>query len=133
MNFDIKTERLGDDACAISLSGEVDLYTAPEFKQQLETTEIVVEPVPLDWMIDRSDPGETPPDLLGLFVGASEIEESDVSPDLLPRRIFLFQRNIERGARDRDELVQEIRVTLFHEVGHMLGFDEEGVAELGLE
>ena len=35
MNFDIKTESAGDDTYVISLSGEVDLYTAPEFKQQL--------------------------------------------------------------------------------------------------
>jgi anti-sigma B factor antagonist len=35
MNFDIKTEQLGNDAYVIALSGEVDLYTAPEFKQQL--------------------------------------------------------------------------------------------------
>ena len=35
MNFDIKTELLSDTACVISLAGEVDLYTAPEFKQQL--------------------------------------------------------------------------------------------------
>jgi len=35
MNFDIKTERAGGDAYVIALSGEVDLYTAPEFKQQL--------------------------------------------------------------------------------------------------
>ncbi len=35
MNFEIKTEELGDDAYVISLAGEVDLYTAPEFKQQL--------------------------------------------------------------------------------------------------
>jgi anti-sigma B factor antagonist len=35
MNFDISTEPLGDDAYVISLAGEVDLYTAPEFKQQL--------------------------------------------------------------------------------------------------
>jgi anti-sigma B factor antagonist len=35
MNFDIKTEQLSDDSYVISLSGEVDLYTAPEFKQQL--------------------------------------------------------------------------------------------------
>ena len=35
MNFDIKTEQLGDDSYVISLAGEVDLYTAPEFKQQL--------------------------------------------------------------------------------------------------
>ena len=35
MNFDIKTEQLGNDSYVIALSGEVDLYTAPEFKQQL--------------------------------------------------------------------------------------------------
>ena len=35
MNFDIKTEPLDGDAHVIALSGEVDLYTAPEFKQQL--------------------------------------------------------------------------------------------------
>ena len=35
MNFDIKTEQLSDDAFVIALRGEVDLYTAPEFKQQL--------------------------------------------------------------------------------------------------
>jgi anti-sigma B factor antagonist len=35
MNFDIKTEELGDSNYVISLAGEVDLYTAPEFKQQL--------------------------------------------------------------------------------------------------
>jgi anti-sigma B factor antagonist len=35
MNFDIKTERLDGDGYVIALAGEVDLYTAPEFKQQL--------------------------------------------------------------------------------------------------
>ena len=35
MNFDFKTEQLDDDGYVISLAGEVDLYTAPEFKAQL--------------------------------------------------------------------------------------------------
>jgi anti-sigma B factor antagonist len=35
VNFDISTEQVGDGAYVIALSGEVDLYTAPEFKQQL--------------------------------------------------------------------------------------------------
>jgi anti-sigma B factor antagonist len=35
MNFAIATEQLSEDKYVISLSGEVDLYTAPEFKQQL--------------------------------------------------------------------------------------------------
>ena len=35
MNFDIKTEQLGPETYLIALAGEVDLYTAPDFKQQL--------------------------------------------------------------------------------------------------
>ena len=35
MNFDIATEQVGDGSYVIALSGEVDLYTAPEFKQHL--------------------------------------------------------------------------------------------------
>lgn len=49
MNFDIKTEQLSGDTYVISLTGEVDLYTAPEFKQQLlevigqDAKEVVVD------------------------------------------------------------------------------------------
>src|SRR5580765_3855493 len=49
MNFDLKTEQLSDGAYIISLAGEVDLYTAPEFKQQLlevigqGATEVIVD------------------------------------------------------------------------------------------
>jgi anti-sigma B factor antagonist len=35
VNFDVKTEELGETTYVIALTGEVDLYTAPEFKQQL--------------------------------------------------------------------------------------------------
>ena len=105
----------------------------PETKKALERCEIAIEPVPAGWMIDTSDPRETPPDMLGLFAGESELERNDFDTGRLPPRIFLFQRNLERACRTHAELVEQIRVTLFHEVGHMLGFDEHGVAELGLE
>jgi anti-sigma B factor antagonist len=35
MNFDVQTEQVDDSTYVIALGGEVDLYTAPEFKQQL--------------------------------------------------------------------------------------------------
>jgi anti-sigma B factor antagonist len=35
VNFDVQTEQVGDSTYVIALGGEVDLYTAPEFKQQL--------------------------------------------------------------------------------------------------
>jgi predicted Zn-dependent protease with MMP-like domain len=105
----------------------------PETKTALERSEIAVEPVPAVWMVDTSDPSETPPDMLGLFAGSSELERSEYETGALPPRIFLFQRNLERACRTHAELLEQIRVTLYHEIGHMLGFDERGVAELGLE
>jgi anti-sigma B factor antagonist len=35
MNFDVQTEKVDESTYVIALSGEVDLYTAPEFKQLL--------------------------------------------------------------------------------------------------
>jgi len=35
VNFDVKTDQVDDSTYVIALAGEVDLYTAPEFKQQL--------------------------------------------------------------------------------------------------
>ena len=35
MNFDVKTEKVDESTYVIALAGEVDLYTAPEFKAQL--------------------------------------------------------------------------------------------------
>jgi predicted Zn-dependent protease with MMP-like domain len=105
----------------------------PETKAGLERCEIAIEPVPAAWMVDASDPSGTPPDMLGLFAGESELERTEFDTGALPPRIFLFQRNLERTCRTHQELVEQIRVTLFHEIGHMLGFDEKGVADMGLE
>jgi len=105
----------------------------PETKVALERCEIAIEPVPAAWMVDTNDPSETPPDMLGLFSGHSELDRSEYETGALPPRIFLFQRNLERACRTHAELLEQIRVTVYHEIGHMLGFDERGVAELGLE
>ena len=66
MNFDIKTEKLRDDAYVISLSGEVDLYTAPEFKQQLLE---VVGQGGKDVLVDFTDTTFIDSTTLGVLVG----------------------------------------------------------------
>jgi anti-sigma B factor antagonist len=66
MNFDINTEQLGDDAYAISLAGEVDLYTAPEFKQQLLD---VIAKGAKDVVVDFSDTTFIDSTTLGVLVG----------------------------------------------------------------
>jgi len=104
-----------------------------EFRGALADTQILVDAVPSMALVTGDDVAATPPDLLGLFVGASRLERSHDDALQLPPTIHLFQRNLERAAFDREELIEEIRITLFHEIGHMLGFDEEGVEAMGLE
>ncbi len=66
MNFEIKTEQLGNDAYVISLAGEVDLYTAPEFKQQLLE---VIEQGAKDVVVDFSKTTFIDSTTLGVLVG----------------------------------------------------------------
>lgn len=103
-----------------------------EFRGALEAVPIVIEPMPPIDLVVEGDPLEVPPDLLGLFVGASQLETSDEDPEGHVARIYLFQRNIERTCADADETREQVRVTLLHELGHYLGFDEHGVEGLGL-
>jgi anti-sigma B factor antagonist len=66
MNFDIKTEQLRDDAFVIGLAGEVDLYTAPEFKQQLLD---VIGQGAKEVIVDFSDTTFIDSTTLGVLVG----------------------------------------------------------------
>lgn len=101
------------------------------FKGALENTRIVIEPMPFAALVLPSDPGLTPPDILGLFTGSSQLERSDEDLEL-PPAIYLFQRNLERFSRDTLDLREQIRITLYHEIAHRLGFEEEGVDAMGL-
>jgi anti-sigma B factor antagonist len=66
MNFDINTEQLGPDAYVISLVGEVDLYTAPEFKQKLLE---VIGQGGREVVVDFSDTTFIDSTTLGVLVG----------------------------------------------------------------
>lgn len=70
-------------------------------------------------------------DELGLFEGACLLDEP--SPDE-PARIRLFLRNLwEWVEEDEQDYRDEVGTTLLHELGHYLGWDEDEVADRGLE
>ncbi len=72
----------------------------------------------------------TDPLLLGECVGTLELTRGG---DHGPAQVLLYRKNLEKVCADHDELREQIVITLYHEVGHALGLDEDGVAALGLE
>ena len=91
-----------------------------------------VESVP-DSRTCRDADVDDAPGLLGLYRGTPLTSRSVEQDGNLPDRITIYQRNIERMCSTRAEIIREIRRTVFHEVGHHFGLDEDDLAALGYE
>lgn len=104
----------------------------PRIKRALDDVAILVEEYPTEELLRESDP-PLPPDLLGLFSGTAHADRSSGSSGATPGTIHVFRRNIEHFGSERDEVVDELRITLLHEIGHALGMDEDELHALGLE
>jgi predicted Zn-dependent protease with MMP-like domain/Tfp pilus assembly protein PilF len=104
-----------------------------EFRDKLDNLRITVEPLPdVEDLLAESPP--LSPGLLGLFHGTPLGERSVANAaDHATARVVLFQRNLERAARTREELADQVRITVLHELGHLVGLDEEDLEERGLD
>jgi len=102
------------------------------FRRLLSEVAVTVEDLPSEEILREERP-PLDPELLGLFVGLSLPERSSLDTvPRLPPRILLFQRNLERHTADLAELRKEIAITVYHELGHYLGLDEDDLEELDL-
>jgi len=90
---------------------------------------VVVESKPTREMADHEP--HINPEILGLFVG-TPVGEKVLGGNGYGDVVLLFQRNLERAGQSREEVSREIKITLLHEYGHYLGFDEEELEHLGL-
>jgi len=70
------------------------------------------------------------PDLLGLYHGVPLTERGDVA-GLPPDTISIYRIPLEESFADPDELRDEIRITVLHELAHYFGIDEDRLEELG--
>jgi predicted Zn-dependent protease with MMP-like domain len=97
----------------------------------LENATIAVEAIPDDADLDG---GRLSPAMLGIFHGTPVDSRSPIE-DVHHRTavIKLFQNNLERMCATREELIEEIGVTLLHEVGHLMGLDEDELYTRGLD
>jgi predicted Zn-dependent protease with MMP-like domain len=100
------------------------LSSVPErFRRYLDNVIVVVEDEPTDEDYDETDtPDED--ELFGIFRGAPYFERNRSVTDL-PAQIALFRGPILRSCATRGEAVREIRDTVVHELGHLLGLDDE--------
>lgn len=69
--------------------------------------------------------------LLGLYVGSPFTDRSVLHSGQLPDRIFIFQEDVELASDSEADLVEQVRVTVLHELGHHFGMDEDQLDELG--
>ncbi|MFN0150616.1 MAG: metallopeptidase family protein [bacterium] len=105
-----------------------------EFQKALDkNVAILVEAVPSEALLRSTEP-PLDPTILGFYSGVPLPDrEPSQAPPPLPDTIHLFQRNLEHVSGTRDELVDEIATTLYHEIAHYLGFEEDEMEGLGLE
>jgi predicted Zn-dependent protease with MMP-like domain/Flp pilus assembly protein TadD len=99
----------------------------PRFREHLANVEIAVEPFPADDLL--RDQGLSPL-ILGLFVG-TPLTDRTFDRAEMPPRILIFQRNLENVCRSKGELLREIGITVRHEIGHLLGMEEEDLDDAG--
>lgn len=70
--------------------------------------------------------------LFGIYEGIPLTERTSGYGMVTPDRIVIYQGPLERSFPNQRELVEQIRVTVLHELGHHLGFDEDRLDEIGL-
>lgn len=103
-----------------------------EVRQALKDVPILVEDLPADHDLTQDPP--LSPLSVGMIRGDWLATRGVLDgPPTQPTTILLFKRNLERYAPDRATLVAEIEQTLFHEIGHFVGWDEDDLFERGLD
>jgi predicted Zn-dependent protease with MMP-like domain len=79
----------------------------------------------------EDEPPPDDPDLLGLYEGHALTERGWDYAGVLPDRITIYRGPILRMCRSEAEIVQEVRVTVVHEIAHHFGIDDARLHELG--
>lgn len=93
------------------------------YRELLDNIVIIVE--------DRPRRRQREPDglLLGEFHGVPRTEKSVFEPGP-PDQVFLYQKNIEAISSSDDEIREQVRLTLLHELGHYFGLREDELDHL---
>jgi predicted Zn-dependent protease with MMP-like domain len=100
-----------------------------EFMEKLNNVEVVVEDLPTDDQQALSGGDADEGLLMGLYEG-TPLTERTTDYASLPDRITLFQDSIEAVCGTDEEIREEVRKTVLHEIAHHFGMDDERLYEL---
>jgi predicted Zn-dependent protease with MMP-like domain len=92
----------------------------PELAQLMDNVVVLVE-----------DRNSDEPDLLGLYEGIALTERGFDYAGALPDRIFVYRQPILAACETEAEVVDEVAVTVVHEIAHHFGIDDARLHELG--
>ena len=73
------------------------------------------------------------PELLGLYEGIALTERDSLYAGALPDRITIYRRPILRICDTIDDVVDEVHITVVHEIAHHFGIDDDRLHELGYD
>jgi predicted Zn-dependent protease with MMP-like domain len=71
------------------------------------------------------------PGLLGLYEGVPLTARAEYGGLVMPDRITVFREPILRRCATEEEVVEQVRITVVHEVAHHFGIDDDRLDELG--
>lgn len=101
-----------------------------EFRRHLDNVLITVQPRPSSELLAELG-FSAEEELFGYFSGIPLTERDPANPPLYPDTIFIFQEPLEACCRSREELLDEIEITVVHEIAHFIGFDDDQLEALG--
>jgi predicted Zn-dependent protease with MMP-like domain len=118
----VSSARISPEEFEAFVAEALESVPAP-FRKYLENVVVGVEEEPFEEDYEETD---TPDDheLFGIFRGVPFFERS-AAVSSLPAQIAIFRGPILRSFATRGEAVRAIRDTVVHEVGHMLGLDDD--------
>jgi predicted Zn-dependent protease with MMP-like domain len=95
----------------------------PELVSLLDNVVVVVE----------DDAPADDPELLGLYSGVPLTERGSWYAGALPDQITIYRMPTLVICETREEVVEEVRITVVHEIAHHFGIDDDRLHELGYD
>jgi predicted Zn-dependent protease with MMP-like domain len=102
-----------------------------QFRKGLQNIEIVVEERPTRDLLLSVGLDPRHDTLYGLYQGIPLPDRSALYPPILPDKITIFSEPLLRDFSDPEDLREQIRTTVLHEIAHYFGFDDDEIDKLG--